>query len=118
MVTFVINILERMRTKFLFLSFKSWWIYFEVCLVTLCYFSIMFYFMRFITFDVFRPVCIASKCCIIPLSTIIALEYAWVYICISNCYDVAFYIETPINKVFSFGTTLSILNVSPYNSYI
>ena len=48
----------------------------------------IFYFIRSITFDVFGPIHAASKCCMIPLPTILALGYTWVYICISDCYDI------------------------------
>jgi len=104
-LTFAINVLERIRARFSFLNFKSWWIHLEVCLVTPCYFSMMIYFIRSIIFDVFGPVHAASKCCMIPLPTILALGYTWVHICISDCYDVASYIKTPIDEAFSFGTT-------------
>ena len=87
-LTFAINALERMRARFSFLNFKSWWIHLEVCLAIPCHFSMMFYFIRSITFDVFGPMHAASKCCMIPLPTILVLGYTWVYICISDCYNV------------------------------
>jgi len=60
----------------------------------------------------------ASECCITPLPTILALDYAWIYIYTSDCYNMASYIETSIDETFSFGTTLSILNVNPYDGHV
>jgi len=53
-----------------------------------------------------------------PLPTILALGYAWVYICISDCYNMASYIEIPIDETFSFEATLSIPNANPYDSHV
>jgi len=74
--------------------------------------------MRFIIFNTFGSIHVASKCYMIPLPTILALGYAWIYICTSDCCNMASYIETSIDKAFSFGTTLSILNVNLYNGHI
>jgi len=53
-----------------------------------------------------------------PLPTILALGYAWVYICISDCYNMASYIEIPIDETFSFEATLSIPNANPYDGHV
>ena len=78
----------------------------------------MFYFIRSVIFDTFRPMYVTSECCMTLLPTILALGYAWVYICISDCYNMASYIEIPIDETFSFKATLSIPNANPYDSHV
>jgi len=51
-------------------------------------------------------------------STVFTLRNAWVYVSTTNCSDMASNVEASINEIFGFGTTLNILNVELYDSYI
>ena len=69
-LTFTVNILERIQIRFSFLCFKSWWVYFEIDLATLCYISVVFYFMSAIIFNVFGPMHTTHKHCIVLFPTV------------------------------------------------
>jgi len=51
----------------------------------------------------------------IPLPTVLTLRNTRVHISSSDYSDMAFYIETPINKALCFHTILRIPNVNPYH---
>jgi len=54
-----------------------------------------------------------------PLFTaILALRYAWVYICTSDGGNIAFYIEASVNKTSHLASTLNIQDIHPNYSYV
>jgi len=53
-----------------------------------------------------------------PLLTVLVLGYFGVHVCLADYSNVIIYIKLSINQTFGFGTTLSILNINPYNFYV
>ena len=104
--------------KILLFCFKCERICFQVCLITLHYFSVMCNFMETIIFLAFGIVYIASKNSIILLPTILLLRNARVHVGSSNNSNMMIYIETFVNKTFYFHTILRIPNVNLYNSHV
>ena len=71
-----------------------------------------------IILDTFRLLYMTCKSHIISLLTILILRDSGIYICFLNDYNVISNIETSVNKLFSFGSILGVLNIYLYNYYV
>jgi len=106
------------KYKVLLFCFESGRIYFKICLITPCYFPVMFNFIETIVFLAFGTMCKASKSSTTPLPTILTLRNTRVHIDSSNSSDIMTYIETSVNNTFSFCTILKIPNIDLNNSHV
>ena len=107
-----------MRAQFALFGFKMQRIDLEICLITLGKIVIMFNFVQSIALYTSRALEVTSKGGVFPLPTIFVLWDIWIHICISNSGNITTNIEAPINKHFDQRTTLSILYVNLYDSYV
>jgi len=116
--SFAINTFEKVSTRSFFLSFEFKSVSFKVSLITLCYFPIMFNFMRTIVLLVFSTIYTISKSGMSPLLVIFVLRDARVHISFLNDCNMLSYIEIFVNKTLSLCTILRVPNIDLYNSYI
>ena len=79
---------------------------------------VILWFVRSITFNVFRPLYSARKCCMILPSAIFALGHTQVHIRSSNCGNVPSKVKALINEVLSFLLTLVVPNVYLDNQHV
>ena len=115
---FTVNILEQVYVRFSFLYFKSKRVSLEVYLTTLCYFSVMFNFVRTIALNTFETIHITHESCIILFSAILTLWNIRVYIYTLNNYDMLINIEISVDKNLSLKTILSVLYINLDYYYI
>ena len=78
----------------------------------------MFNSIRAIAFLAFITVNMASKSGMTPLPTILALENTRIYVGSSNSSNMMSYIETSVNKAFSFHIILRIPGIDLNDSHI
>jgi len=71
-----------------------------------------------VIFDVLCLLDFANTCSVALFPAIFALGDAWVHISTMNSCDESSYVELLVNEGFSFGATLSILDVDPYDGYV
>jgi len=60
----------------------------------------------------------ARKGCVTPFPAILALRYSRVHIGISNCSNIAFYVEVSVDKSFGITTALDIPYIEPDDGYV
>jgi len=95
--SFIVDILKKVYAGLSFLGFKFRGISFEICLIILCYLSVMFNFVRTIILDAFRTICIAHKNYVFLFLAIFVLGNTKVYVHIPNCYNVATNVEASVD---------------------
>jgi len=78
----------------------------------------MFGFMWTVTFNVLGTLNLACAGQMSLFPTVFTLRNIWVYVSTTNCSDMASNVEALIDKTFSFGTTLNVPNVKPYDGHI
>ena len=74
--------------------------------------------IRAITPHTLRSLYMTDSCCMTPLPAVLALQYAWVHICIPNCCDKTTDVEPLVNNFLSIGSILCISNVNPYDGHV
>jgi len=117
-LTLAVGAPEEMGTGFILLHFKSERVNFVVCLTAPCKFSMVDGLMWAVTLDAFCSLDSAYACKVTPFPAIFALGNVWIHVCTLNSGDESSYVEPSVNKGFSFGATLSILNVDLYYGHI
>ena len=78
----------------------------------------MFDLIEIIALDTSWSLYSTCESSIFSLSAILILENARVYVSTTDYGNVSTYIKVSVNKSLTKCTTLGILNVNPYNSYI
>ena len=81
-----------MSVQFFFLSFEPKRVGFEIGLITLYHLSVVIDLMRTIILLVLGTMCIAGKCNMSLLPTVLVLGNTRVYISTSNSCDMLFYV--------------------------
>jgi len=118
MIIFIIHILERVGTWFIFIFFQPGRVSLEICLTAPSYFSMVFEFVKAVTFLAFWPINVTHKYWVIPFLAILILWDAWVHVYISDYGNVLFYIKASVDKQFCFCTILRIPNVYPDHGHV
>ena len=78
----------------------------------------MFRFVGIIVLNIFCPLNSIWKSCMPSFPAILALRYAWVYICTSDGGNIASYIEASVNKTSHLASTLNIPDIHPNYSHV
>lgn len=86
--TFVVDILKWMSMEFSFLSFEPKKVSFKINIVTLCYLSMVFNFMRIVILLAVSTIWIAGESNMFPLLKILVLGNTRVHIYSMNYYNV------------------------------
>ena len=106
MFILIADALENVHAGFTFLNLESKEVSFKISLITLCYLSVMFDFIETVILNISSFMCLTSESHVIPFPAIFALRNTGIHIYFSNCYNVMISIETSIDEIFCFCTTL------------
>jgi len=117
-ISFTIGALERMRTRFALLGFKSRRISFIVSFATPTELSVVFRLVRAITFNAFCSLDPARKDGVTPFPAILTKQDAGIHVCTSDGGDEVSYIETPVNEHFRILTALDVPNIDSDQSHV
>ena len=98
MFFFVVHILKYVRTRFFLFSFQFWWINFIVCFAAPCEIMIVFQLVWTIILNTLRALNPIESSYMIPLLAVFTLRYTQIYICLSNCCNIASDIEASIDE--------------------
>ena len=118
MIALAVNIFETMITVFSFLCFKPWRICLKIGFAIPCYISVVFEFMQTIVFLMVWSIHMIYIYGMISFLAVLALRNIWIHAYFSDCSNMIFYIEAPINKAFFFYSSLWTPNVNPYHSHV
>ena len=88
---------EQMRTWLAFLGFQSWWVDLGVGFATPAKFSVVFGFVRTITFNILGFLDFAGECCVTPLPTVFALWNSGVHVGSSDSCDEVADVEVSVD---------------------
>ena len=118
MISSAIWAFEWVRAWFLFFRFQSWRVDLVVYLVTPSKFPMVFRFMRTVAFDTFWSLASAWECCVTPLPTIFALQYARVHVGFPNGCNITSNVETSVNEHLGITATLDVPDIYPNNWHV
>ena len=113
-----IEILETMRARIAFLSFKSRRINFVISFATPCKIVVIISEMQTITFCTFRTLDVTNPSQILPFLAVFALRNTRIHISASYHSDNVSDIELPVDYFLSVIAILIILYVNPDNGHI
>jgi len=117
-ISFAVGALEGVRAWFALLGFKSGRINFSISFATPTEFSMMFRFVRPVTFDAFGSLDSTRECGMSPFPAIFALGDSRIHVRSSNHSDMVAHIEAPVNEKFGVLPTLHIPNIYPNDGHI
>ena len=96
-VATAVQTLEQMRTQLAFLGFQPQWVDLRVGFATPTEFSVVFWFVWTVTFDVLSFLDLAGECYMTLLPTIFALWNSRVHVGSSNGCDEVANVEASVN---------------------
>jgi len=117
-ISFTIGALERIRTRFALLGFKSRRISFIVSFAIPTELSVVFQLVRAVTFNTSCSLDPARKGGVAPFPAILTKRDTGVHVCTSDSGDEVSYIETPVNEHFCILTALDVPNVDLDQSHV
>ena len=112
-IAMAVRVLENMWTQFTFFSFKVQWVCFFVGFAAPPKLTIVFRFVRSITFNVLQSLDSTRHDSMSLFPTIFTLRNIGVHVSTSNDSDIPSYIKVLINEAFSLTPTLNIPDVNP-----
>jgi len=116
MVFLIINTLEDMRTRFVFLHSKLWQVHFNIFFVALCYLSIILRSIRSVLFIISRYMKLATESWMILFPTVFTLRNTRVCIGTIDSSNVFISIKLLVDNHLGFESILWILDIDPDNS--
>jgi len=118
MIAFAVKTFERIRARFILLSFWSRGIYFVVSFAASSKMTMTNSLVRPIAFNTFNPLGTTYPGHVTPFPAILALQDSWVHICSPYHNNKASHIKASVDDIFYIGTILCVPYVDPYYSYV
>ena len=117
-LTSTVRALEGVQAWFAFFGFKAWQINFIIGLIAPAEFTMVLWFLGTIALDILWTLDPTRKNWMALFPAVFTLWDTRVCISSSNCYNIPSNVEAPIDKIFSFCTTLYVPDVYPNNHHV